>query len=59
MLSCPTRRKCSLEPDYYYSTGFAYNMNAPPQWTRSDYAVNTGDLNSRGLRGGVGGVPST
>jgi prepilin-type N-terminal cleavage/methylation domain-containing protein len=60
MLSCPTRRKCSLEPDVYYSTGFAYNMNAPPQWTRSDYAVNTGDLElSTGCEVERAGVPTS
>ncbi len=60
VLSCPTRRACSLEPDYYYTTSFAFNMNAPPQWTRSDYAVNTGDLElASGCEVESGGVPTT
>ncbi|MBU4272921.1 MAG: DUF1559 domain-containing protein [Planctomycetes bacterium] len=42
VFSCPTRRKCGLEPNIY-GTSF-YNMNQTPLYTRSDYAVNGGDF---------------
>ena len=60
VLSCPTRRKCSLEPDYYYSGSFAFNMNPPTLWTRSDYAVNDGDYEvPSGCEIWTNGVPSS
>jgi type II secretory pathway pseudopilin PulG len=62
MLGCPTRRKVGTEPNVYYlGGGFAYNMSAPSQWTRSDYAVNTGDYEyGYGCEVGSGfGVPTS
>jgi prepilin-type N-terminal cleavage/methylation domain-containing protein len=44
MLSCPTRRRLGLDPNYYYGgSGFGPNMGAPKAWTRTDYAVSAGD----------------
>jgi prepilin-type N-terminal cleavage/methylation domain-containing protein len=44
VLNCPTRRKVATQPNYDYpGTTPMFNMGPVQQWTRSDYAVNTGD----------------
>ena len=48
VVDCPTRRKVGLEPDYWYpGSSPMHNMAHVSQWTRSDYAVNTGDHECR------------
>jgi hypothetical protein len=48
-LICPTRRKVALEPDVGYYPGGGTppctfkNMNPPPMFTRTDYAICAGD----------------
>jgi len=47
MVSCPSRRPPSTQPNPYSSAWAVYskNMNGPDRLTRSDYAINAGDGN--------------
>ena len=48
MLCCPTRRRPVCEPNGYASSTWpGLNMNSPSQFTRADYAINSGDTEVR------------